>query len=364
MKRLTVMIKPASSLCDMRCKYCFYCDVAAARQVASMGVMRCETAAALIANVFSVLCAGDHITFAFQGGEPTLAGLDFFTFFVEKVKQAAPPKVRVYYALQTNGLALADAKTGGAWAHFFKENDFLIGLSLDGDSALHNEHRVDAMGKGTFSRVMAAKNILDRQGISYNVLCVLTAETARRAKRLWEFILRKGIRHIQFIPCLAPLDGTPSGAALTSQKFYQFYAAFFPLWKKEAAWGNMVHVRLFEDLMGLFAAGQAVTCGIGGGCTPQIIVEADGSVYPCDFYVLDNYKTGNLATENLREVFEATAGGAFLQEKRPLPAACAGCPYSPWCAGGCKRMAGAVYGENCGMKLFLDECLQDLLQVT
>ena len=369
MKRLTIMIKPASSLCDMRCKYCFYCDVAAARHTASMGIMTQATAAALIANVFSVLSAGDHVTFAFQGGEPTLAGLDFFTFFVETVKQQAPQNVRVCYALQTNGLMLENNENGRKWAQFFKEHGFLIGLSLDGDGALHNQNRMDAQGKGTFSRVMAAKNMLEKQGVSYNILCVLTAETARRAKRLWEFILRERIRHIQFIPCLESLDDAPDGVptqpyALTGHKFYQFYAALFPLWQKEAAKGNLVHVRLFEDLIGLFVAGRPVTCGIGGRCTPQFIVEADGSVYPCDFYVLDAYKTGNLTVQNLKQVFEATVSGAFLQEKRPLPDSCRGCAYTQWCAGGCKRMAKAVYGKNCGMRLFLDQWLTALLATT
>ena len=365
MKRITIMIKPASSLCDMRCKYCFYYDVAARRHEASLGIMPRETAAAILGNVFGVLTAGDHITFAFQGGEPTLAGLDYFVFFTETAKELAPKGVRIHYALQTNGLTL-DA----AWASFFKQHNFLIGLSLDADAALHNQNRHDAAGKGTHSRVLAAKKILDKHGVDYNILCVLTSEAARRAKRVWEFIMAENIRHVQFIPCLEPLDtaGTSlretAAPALTPAKFHQFYATLFPLWKKEAQKGNVVSIRMFEDLAGIFLAGQNITCGMSGRCSPQMIVEADGGVYPCDFYVLDQYRLADLYRQNLKDVFEAVAASSFLKEARENPVQCVGCAYVKWCGGGCKRMARAVYGtggETCGMRAFLDEYLNDLL---
>ena len=364
MKRLTIMIKPASSLCDMRCTYCFYHDVAASRHTASMGIMKQDTAAALIHNVYSCLDAGDNLTFAFQGGEPGLAGLDFFEFFTETAKKAAPRGVKTMYAFQTNGLTI-----NGAWCEFFKKNKVLVGLSLDGDAALHNYNRVDAHGKGTYNRVMEAKRLMDRHRAQYNILCVLTSESARRARRIWNFILKEGIRHIQFIPCLEPLE-TPDGpseipaeSALTAKRFYQFYSDLFPLWKAEAEKGNLVHVRQFEDIAGICLAGQGLTCGMSGRCTPQIVVEADGSVYPCDFYVLDQYRVANLAESSLREVFEAVVKSGFLDPEPTKYDACTNCAYSRWCQGGCKRMAKAVYGHDCGMKQFLDRHLNDLLAV-
>jgi len=365
MKRLTVMIKPASSLCDMRCKYCFYYDVAASRHNASMGIMSREVASALLHNVFSQLTAGDHITFAFQGGEPGLAGLDYFKFFTAEAKKIAPSRVRIHYAFQTNGLILSSVSgtSPDEWCNFFRENDFLIGLSLDGDTALHNLNRLDANGKGTHSRVLSAKKMLDKHRISYNILCVLTSESARRAKRIWDVIINENIRHVQFIPCLESLGGKPEpdATALTGAKFFQFYRTLFPLWKNEAKKGNIVHVRMFEDLAGIYFAGHAATCGISGRCSPQIVVEADGSTYPCDFYVLDEYKTGNLTENSIKEVFEAVVESEFIQEARTQPAWCKGCAYIGWCGGGCKRMFRAVYGENCGMRAFLDECLHELL---
>jgi len=354
MKNLSVMIKPASSLCNMRCAYCFYADVASCRKKASYGIMKKEVAAALIGNIFAVLDKGDHITFAFQGGEPCLAGLDFFEFFVEQVRTTAPFGVKVHYALQTNGLAMDDD-----WCNFFLRNQFLLGLSLDCDITLHNSNRIDSNGKVTFNSVIKAKKLLDRYGVAYNILCVLSAESARRATRIWNFILQEKISYIQFIPCLEPLN-EKSPHALTSKKFYQFYATLFPLWKKECEKGNRVSVQLFEDLNTLFMHGRRTTCGLSGGCTPQIIVEADGSVYPCDFYVLDEYKTGNLTIQTLEEIFEAIVKSDFIKAPQ-MPVHCADCEYYKWCKGGCKRMAQAVYGKDCGMRLFLDEYLYELL---
>jgi len=352
MKNLSVMIKPASALCDMRCAYCFY-------NKAPLGVMSREVASAMIKNIFCELESGDHITFAFQGGEPGLAGLDYFTFFVEEVNKAKVAGIKTHYAFQTNGLMINED-----WCRFFKANKFLIGLSLDGDSALHNKNRMDSKGKGTFSRVMKAKTLLDRFKVDYNILCVLTAESARRANKIWDFVLREKIGYIQFIPCLEPL-GEKDKNALTGAKFYQFYSSIFPLWKREAEKGNLIVIRFFEDLAAMLLAGQPTTCGLSGGCRPQIIVEADGNVYPCDFYVLEEYRVGNFTDNNIREIFEAIVAGDFLKDsgQRPISQACMDCPHSRWCRGGCRRMSNAVYGDPCGMRLFLDECLNDLIKV-
>ena len=359
LKHITVMIKPASSICDMRCNYCFYKDVAASRQRASYGFMSRETALALINNVFCVLSAGDNITFAFQGGEPGLVGLEFFSFFIGEADKAMPPGVQAHYALQTNGLMIDDN-----WCKLFKANNFLVGLSLDGYIALHNQNRIDSGGKGTFSQVIKAKKLLELHNVDYNILSVITAETARHTGKLWDFILREKIRHIQFIPCLEPLNGgAHPKTALTGERFYQFYSTLFRLWKREAVKGNFISVRLFNELAALLVAGQRAPCGLSGRCSPQIIIEADGSAYPCDFYVLDGHYIGNLADENLQVIFEKVAASDFLQETRQRPKRCTDCTHNIWCKGGCKRMAGTVYGDSCGMRLFLDECLEDFLAV-
>jgi len=324
-----------------------------------MGLMKQSTAAALINNVYSDLKAGDLVTFAFQGGEPGIAGLDFFEFFTQAANKSAPWGVRTMYAFQTNGLMINDA-----WCEFFVKNNFLIGLSLDGDAALHNQNRTDAQGKGTFNRVMNAKKLMDKYNVKYNILCVLTAESARRARRIWGFITKEKIRHVQFIPCLEPLEAmSPNGteAALSGKRFSQFYSDLFPLWKSEAKKGNLVHVRQFEDIAGIYITGQGLTCGMSGRCSPQVVVEADGSVYPCDFFVLDEYRVASIAKSSLKEVYEAITTSAFLRYEPAKHAICGSCAYNEWCQGGCRRMEKAVYGHDCGMKSFLDKHLHDLL---
>ena len=354
-KSITVMIKSASSLCNMRCTYCFYCDAAALRSDKSFGVMTPETASRMISNVFADILQGDGLTFAFQGGEPTLAGLDFYRFFVSEVNRVKPDKMKISYAFQTNGLAIDEE-----WCRFFKTNNFLAGLSIDAYADLHNQNRTDSSGKGTFSRVLKTKNLLLRYGVDFNMLCVLTAEAARRAGKIWKFIIRENIRFVQFIPCLSPFENI-NRYALNDKRFFGFYDELFPLWKREAESGNFVYVRFFADLASMYLQGKKVSCGLGGRCSPQLAAESDAHVYPCDFYVLDEYRGLSLAENTLREVFENLVQGDFYREKATEREYCKTCKYFSWCAGGCKRMIGQMYGQNCGLRLFLDKRLNELL---
>ena len=341
-----------------------------------MGIMNRETAGKIIRNVFAELgqkksqrasfdashakhC--DEVTFAFQGGEPGLAGLDFYRFFVSEVKKTIPTGVIVNYAFQTNGMCIDEN-----WCAFFAKHDFLVGLSLDGDAKLHNQNRLDNFGKGTFNRVMDAKRKFDASGVKYNILCVLTSESSRRAERIWNFILREDIKYIQFIPCLEPLniDDEQSGnrgMALTGKKFFRFYSELFSFWKKETINGNFISIKLFDDILNLFLHGHRGPCGLAGRCSPQIIVEADGGVYPCDFYVLDEYKTNNLSDHTLKDVFASIITSDFLDVQPDIYDYCRDCDYHRWCMGGCKRMAKAIYNENCGMRMFLDKHSEELL---
>jgi uncharacterized protein len=215
-KQLSVMIKPASSLCNMRCRYCFYTGVSKMRAVPNCGIMTHDTARSIIENIYGDLQDGDRITFAFQGGEPTLAGLPFFEFFVSEV-QKSPVKVQASYALQTNGLTLDDQ-----WLVFLKKHHFLVGLSLDGYAAIHNRNRLDKRNADTFNRVLQSKRLLDQYRIDYNVLLVLTNETARHVRKIWEFILKENIRYIQFIPCLGDLNTQRNAWQLRPRKFHSF----------------------------------------------------------------------------------------------------------------------------------------------
>ena len=158
----------------MRCRYCFYADEAAVRCDQSAAGMTRPEAEVLIREAFAAADPGAQVSFSFQGGEPTLAGLDFFRFFMAKAAELRPAGVQVHYALQTNGLVLDDA-----WAEFLAENRVLVGISLDGTKELHDGARLDARGKGTWNRVTAALRTLQKHHVEVNPLCVVSRAVAR-----------------------------------------------------------------------------------------------------------------------------------------------------------------------------------------
>lgn len=362
MKYVTVMLKPASSLCNMRCKYCFYADVSSLRQVRSFGMMTQDTARRVIANIFTALEPGDHVTLSFQGGEPTLAGLEFYRFFVNTVTEHANGRIGVSYTLQTNGYLIDED-----WCAFLKEHDFLVGLSLDGAAVYHDANRVDAAGEGTFKRIMSTKTLFDRYGVAYNILSVLTRELARHPRQVWSFLLEQNIRYVQFIPCLGSLEEADDVHALTPERYGSFYSQLFPLWLEQYKKGNYISVKLFDDLINLLAFGQCNACGLMGFCHAQIIVEADGSVYPCDFYVLDQYRVGSLAEQPLHEIMSDPAMDAFQRRQRREQPLCSSCRYQKMCRGGCQRMTGSVFYDPkrrvCGHQKFLDQWYPQLEQL-
>lgn len=360
MKHISVLVKPASSLCNIRCKYCFYANVSSLREVRSFGKMKTDTLEKMIENIYVDLEDGDELTVAFQGGEPTLAGLSYFKKVVETV-QLQGKKVTVHYAIQTNGTMINDR-----WCQFLAENNFLVGLSIDGRSDSHNSNRVDAKGKGTFARVIDTKKLFDAYKIEYNVLCVLTNQLARSPKKVFDFLVENQIKYVQFIPCLDELDADEkSYYALTPERFASFYQGIFPLWLKEYQRGNYISVKLFDDVYHLFSRGIVGACGMLGNCQVQYVIEADGSVYPCDFYVLDEYRMGYITDSTLRELFEQPIAKEFLCEKSEVSQTCLSCSFRKACNGGCKRMKEAVYvnkkDDFCGYQEVLKQVVNPLM---
>ena len=204
MPPLSILLKPASSGCNLRCAYCFYADEAKARTIPNYGRMPEAVSHALIEK--AVEAAEGSVTFLFQGGEPTLAGLDFFRDFADHVKKTAPPNLAVCYAIQTNGTLLDQE-----WCRFFKENRFLAGLSLDGSRECHNRFRLDGAGKGTYDRVRQTARRLEQAGVEDNVLTVVTGYLARHVQSVFSSLCREGFRFQQYIPCLDPLEEERGG---------------------------------------------------------------------------------------------------------------------------------------------------------
>ncbi|MFM1524096.1 MULTISPECIES: SPASM domain-containing protein [Helcococcus] len=354
MKNISILIKPASSLCNLRCKYCFYANVSDLREVKCYGIMSIETSKKLIDNVFSELYDEDTINIGFQGGEPTMAGISFFKDFIEYVK-TKNQNVQVNYFIQTNGTYI-----NPEWCEFLRKNNFLVGLSLDGYDENHNLNRLNDKKMFTFNRVMSTKRMFDKFGVEYNVLTVLTERLSNHAKEVFDFLIKENIKYLQLIPCLDDLNVKKKGEhALTPKGFYKFYKELLPLWKNEFENGNYISIKLFDDIFNLFVNGQVNACGLAGSCSIQFVIESDGSVYPCDFYALDKYLLGNITKNKLSEMYSSSVAYEFINS-RPislLNEKCKSCKYFNMCRGGCKRMANSMYVDEkgfCGYESVLD----------
>lgn len=366
MKHISVLIKPASSLCNLRCKYCFYANISSLREVRSYGKMRPHITEKMIDNIYKDLNNGDSLTLGFQGGEPTVAGLHYYKHLVEIVNQQEKD-INVNYSIQTNGTLIDEA-----WCTFLKENHFLVDLSIDGHEQSHDLNRLDHKGENTFDRVLHTKKMFDQYEIEYNILCVLTEQLSQEANLVFDFIMENDIDYIQFVPCMDDLDATErSDFALTPHGFANFYHDIFDLWLNELKSGHYISIKLFDDIVNLFVNRQIIACGMVGNCSIQYVIEGDGTVFPCDFYALDEYKLGNITTHTLREIFNQDISFKFLEHKRELPSLCSSCPFKRMCKDGCMRMKDAMYvtesNDFCGYQNLLKEFIpriNDVLEYT
>ena len=334
MKSLVFLIKPASGLCNMRCKYCFYEDLSENRSRKLMGMMDITTAERMICEAFRVVSPGGTITFLFQGGEPTLAGLDFFRNFMELEGKYAKANIRCSHAIQTNGYCLTEE-----WAAFFREHDFLVGLSIDGTQAIHDSFRVDAGGKGTWEKTVAALKLLEQYRVETNILCVVTGQVAKKAPQVYRSLTQLGRHPLQFIPCLDPIEARRGSEvySLKPDAYGKFLCSLFDCWYRDWKTGNYVSIRTFDDYLRILLRMPPSSCAASGGCGSYLVVEGDGSLYPCDFYVLDSWRLGNILDCSLEDALSCEKGKEFLQESRKRPDECRSCRYMPICRGGCKR---------------------------
>lgn len=334
MPAASILIKPASANCNMDCKYCFYKCLSSHREEYSKGFMTEETLETLVRE--AIAYADGSLTFAFQGGEPTLAGLDFFQKAVELQQKYNNKKLQIENTIQTNGL-LIDEK----WARFLGEHRFLVGLSLDGPKKMHDRYRKDAGGQDTFARIMHSVQMLEQYHVDYNVVTVVTNDTAKQASFLYKFWKRNHYPFVQFIPCMDEIkrqDGTQERSiyAVEPEQYGKFLCELFDLWYADFAAGETMDIRMFSNLAQMAAGYPAEECGMNGCCNCYFVVEGDGSVYPCDFYCMDEWKLGTV-NDGFVQMKTSEKAKAFVEASRPVCAACQECPYFSLCRGGCRR---------------------------
>ncbi|MDO5425097.1 MAG: anaerobic sulfatase maturase [Eubacteriales bacterium] len=357
---ISLLLKPSSSLCNLSCDYCFYCDEAQKRTRASYGFMTEATLQTIIKKV--LWDAKGPVHFAYQGGEPTLQGLDFFEKAVRFQKQYNRNQVPVTNALQTNGYLL-DAD----WCHFLKQNDFLTGISLDGTAQIHNKYR-HFQGGPTYEKILASAELMQEYQVDFNVLTVVTQDVALHIKEIYEDYQKRGFFYQQYIPCLKPLGefSTRYPWSLKPETYGRFLIELFDLWYADLLDGKQPYIRQFENYVALAAGYLPESCEYRGICGLQYVVEADGSVYPCDFYMLDSDCLGNFHQDSLETFDKKRAGLRFIERSRHWNADCLSCSYRFLCRNGCQRNRNPENQKNdlcTGYQMFFEACQERIFQL-
>ena len=323
----SVMVKPVGSACSMRCSYCYYLNTDIDARSARMDT---ETLARLIRGYIEA-SEGPVLSFTWHGGEPSLAGLDFYREAVRIQREYLPKGWECWNSLQTNGLEL-----DGEWCDFLAENGFDVGISLDGFEALHDLYRKDAAGNGTYARVSASVHRLKERGILPDLLCTVTEETAGHPREVYRALKAFETGWMQFIPILVR-DG--AGGYTRESVRPESYGSFL----KEVFFEWLYHdlgeteVQFFSEMALVLSGNEANLCTMRESCGDVPVIERDGGVYACDHFVDRAHKIGDLAEESLLSAVSSPAQKAFGELKRRLPERCADCPYRKLCNGGCPK---------------------------
>lgn len=360
MPPISLLIKPASGNCNMRCDYCFYCDEAGKRTTESFGFMEEKTLKNVIRKF--VLAAEGSCTIAFQGGEPTLRGLGFFRKVIDYVNQYNKNHIRIAYALQTNGYHITEE-----WCEFLRENEFLVGVSVDGTRALHDRYRHGKDGAGSYDRVLEAIRLFDAYGVEYNILTVIHRHTAAAIGEIYREYQKRGWQYLQFITCLDPL-GEVRGQqeySLLPEEYGNFLNTLFDLWYRDWKKGRQPYIRQFENYVGILLGRVPESCEQRGVCGIQNVVEANGNVYPCDFYALDDYCLGNINEIGVAKIAERRAKIGFVERSRNHSPQCRACPWFSLCRGGCYRSReGETDNYFCrGYQMFFEKNYDRLAEI-
>ncbi len=368
--RFHAMVKPTGAICNLDCTYCYYLHKQELLG-SNSGKFRI-TDEILETHVRQYIEAqrGDEIVFSWQGGEPTLMGLDFFRKMVALEKKYQHPGQRIENDLQTNGTLLNDE-----WCAFLHENNFLVGLSIDGPRELHDLFRVDKGGRPTFDKVYAAAQLLNKHRVPFNTLTVVNRVNAKRPLDVYRFLRRElGARQLQFIACVEPRaftttapqmwdpatlpvqgsDGARPGHAdsvvtewsVDPEDWGDFLCKVWDDWYRRDY--GKVHVNLFETAVAQWMGMPSQLCIYSEFCGKGVALEHDGSVYSCDHYVYPEYRLGNINNTHIsRMVFSERQQRFGFAKRETLPRQCRDCKYLFACWGECprNRMIRTAAGE-------------------
>lgn len=351
-----IMIKPVSGACNMRCRYCFYNDEMVRREIPLYPCMSKETLEVLVRRAFAY--ADNRVSFAFQGGEPTLAGVEFFEAFVRLVRMYNVRGVPVIKAVQTNGLHLSEELID-----LFAREGFLMGVSLDGIQQTHDANRRDSTGAPTFERALANLNKMRARGIACNVLCVVSSDVARRPRDVYNALAP--YEYLQFIACLDHLDGDAREYSLRTDDYLSFLQYTFDRYAHDQLRGQKINIRVFDNYVGILLGMPPENCAMCGACAPHFLVEGNGDVYPCDFYALDEWKLGNINETPFHRLAASPKMREFIHRSQRMPEQCRECKWYFLCRNGCarERDADGLYIWCDVMQSFFEYCYPRLREI-
>ncbi|MGM9521379.1 MAG: anaerobic sulfatase maturase [Oscillospiraceae bacterium] len=337
-----IMAKPVGSKCNLNCEYCYYLgtdELIGNKPAPRMDDSTLET----LIRRYIEESSGRVVHFTWHGGEPTLAGLDFFKRAVELQKKYLPAGYECWNNLQTNGILLDDE-----WCEFLAAERFDVGLSIDGAGWIHDRYRRDAAGVGTYERVSAAVRRLVDRGVRPDLLCTVTSDSSAEPLEVYRALRNLNTGWVQFIPIVrCDESGKVTEDSVTPEGYGEFLCAVFDEWIYNDV-GKM-DVQLFAETGRVLAGGGPGLCWMAPVCGRVLVVERDGGVYSCDHFVRPAYRLGNVLTDGLRELLESPEQRNFGEVKRStLTAQCRACKFLPMCGGGCPkdRFSVSDSGEN------------------
>lgn len=354
-----IMTKPIGPRCNIDCSYCYYLEKEKLYPAEKKFRMADDVLESYVRQMIDTsLEAGmQEVSFAWQGGEPTMLGVDYFRKIVALQKRFAPQGVRVTNAFQTNGMLLDDD-----WGAFLHDNGFLVGLSIDGPRKVHDRYRVDRAGRPTFDKVMRGLEVLQRHKVAHNALTTVHRANGGKGKEVYRFLKGLGFEFMQFIPIAerngsdglagAPQVDMDPGNSVTDwsvspRAYGKFLCDVFDTWFRNDI--GKVFVQHFDVMLGKWVGDQDSLCVFAETCGNGLALEHDGSLYSCDHYVYPEYRLGNIAETPMRDLLWTERQVEFGQMKKDsLTAQCRGCTYRFACNGGCPkhRFARARDGED------------------
>ncbi len=332
-----LMTKPRGAICNLDCKYCYF--LSKERLYPDSQFRMSETLLEEYTRQFIEAQRVPEVTFAWQGGEPTLMGLDFFKQAVRYQQKYRKPGMRISNALQTNGVMLDDA-----WCAFFAANDFLIGISIDGPRELHDHYRVDKGGAPTFDRVLRGLDFLKRHDVPFNILTTVHAGNADHPVEIYRFLRDEiGAEFMQFIPIVERANetgfqegDTVTERSVTAQQYGDFLIAIFDDWVRRDV--GRVYVQIFDVALAAWLGEPPGLCIFEETCGVALALEHNGDVYSCDHFVEPKHFVGNLIDIPLTEIVTSDQQRQFgLAKRDTLPRYCRECEVRFACNGECPK---------------------------